>query len=447
MPHDIDTWPAETILGHNQTRIKGAIGRMLMTQSDAELPYIRRHLQSGLAAALGDTPVVCLLGPRQCGKSTLAIHHDPRRTYFSLDDAQYLTLARQDPTGFVADLPPFVTIDEIQRAPELVLAIKQAVDADRRPGRFLLTGSANLLQLPKLADSLAGRMECLYLHPFTESEKQGAKGAFLQTWLEGNLAVQLTGTRAPAPSQLPARLVAGGYPEANRRTPTRARQWLRQYLKSIIERDIHDVAQIKDGDDVARLIELLANRTGTLLNVTELSNATGSTRRTIENHLAILEKLFLIRRLSAWHRNATKRLVKSPKIHLCDSGLAALLSDLALAQWIDERQRFGHLLESFVLQQLIALADCTAPDIRFWHYRDKDQVEVDCILTCGNKIWAAEIKTSRTVTATDTKGLQRVATLAGKDFQSGIVFHDGDNTLPITGTPFLAVPISKLWEL
>lgn len=417
-----------------------------MTQTDAT-PYIRRHLQAELAVALEDTPVVCLLGPRQCGKSTLAIHHGPERTYLSLDEAQYLALARTDPQGFVAELPQYVTIDEIQRAPELILAIKLAVDADRQPGRFLLTGSANLLQLPRLADSLAGRMECLYLHPFTESEKERSKGKFLRTWLDGELEVELTGTRSPAPSELPARIVAGGYPEAHRRTPSRARQWLRQYLRSIIERDILDVARIQDGNDLSQLIELLANRTGTLLNVTELSNATGSTRRTIENHLSILDKLFLIRRLPAWHRNATKRLVKSPKIHLCDSGLAAMLAGLEAGQWLDERGRFGHLLESFVIAQLTALAGWTDPDLRFWHYRDKDKVEVDCVVSRGTKIWAAEIKAARTVTAADTKGLERLATLAGRDFQSGIVLHDGSDTIPIAGTPFLAVPISKLWQL
>lgn len=418
-----------------------------MTQLDTSPAFIGRHLQAGLDAALEDTPVVCLLGPRQCGKSTLARHQDPARKFFSLDEAQYLSLARQDPEGFVAELPDFVTIDEIQRAPGLVLAIKRSVDLDRRPGRFLLTGSANLLQLPQLADSLAGRMECLYLHPFAEVEKESKPGRFLQTWLAGELTVELIGSRSPSPSELPGRLVSGGYPEANRRNPMRARQWLRQYLASIIERDIHDVARIKDGESLGKLLELLSHRTASLLNVSELSKVSGNTRRTIEHHLSILEKLFLVRQLPAWHRNATKRLAKSPKIHLCDSGLAAMLSGLTADQWLGERGRFGHLLESFILQQLIALAGWTDPDLRFWHYRDKDQVEVDLILSRTGKIWAAEIKSARTVSDSDTKGLQRLAAIEGKNFQSGIVFYDGDSVLPLCNGAFLAVPISKLWEL
>jgi predicted AAA+ superfamily ATPase len=220
-----------------------------------------------------------------------------------------------------------------------------------------------------------------------------------------------------------------------------------QYIQSIIERDIHDVARIKDGNDVAQLLELLSQRTANLLNVTNLANALGHTRATVERYLAILERLFLIRRLPAWHRNTGKRLVKTPKIHVRDTGLAAALSDLSEDAWLAERKRFGHLLESFVLQQLVAQASWTDPGIRFWHYRDKDQVEVDCVLTRGSKVWGVEVKSARSVGSGDTGGLQRLANLAGKNFQGGIVFYDGGDVLPLAGGRFLAVPLSKLWEM
>jgi len=415
--------------------------------SKNSLSYVERHLQDSLRIALSDTPVVCLLGPRQCGKSTLAAHQGPKRTYISMDDANYLDVARRDPQGLVADLPAYVTIDEIQRAPDLILAIKRSVDADRRPGRFLLTGSANLLQLPHLADSLAGRMECIYLHPFTESEKEGSAGHFLRDWMKGKLNVRLTGSHASQRSTLPARLVAGGYPMACRRSPARARQWLRQYVHSILERDIHDVAQVKDGEDIARLIELLAHRTGTLLNVSELASLLGHTRLTMERYLAVLEKLFLIRRLPAWHRNASKRLVKTPKVHLCDSGLAAVLAGLTADEWISQRDQFGHLLESFVLQQLIAHAGWIDPDLRFWHYRDKDQVEVDCVITRGSAIWGVEVKAAATVDSSDAKGLRRLAENAGSEFSAGIIFYSGNDIMPLGDSRFLAVPLYKLWEM
>lgn len=409
--------------------------------------YLERSLQYKIAQALDDTPVVCLLGPRQCGKSTLAARMEPSRLLVSLDDAAYYKLAQEDPQGFLAGLPDKITIDEVQRAPGLTLAIKRSVDHNRRPGRYLLTGSANLLQLPTLADSLAGRMETLQLHPLTESEKAGAQGRFLQTWLTGELRPKLAGSRPPAPSALPARLLAGGYPEACRRSPLRAQDWLRQYLQSIIERDIQDVAKVKDGADLAKLMELLAERSATLLNISELASTLKRARITVENHLAILEKLFLVRQLPAWHQNATKRAVKTPKVHLCDSGLAAALMHLEAEDWLTERPRFGRLLESFIVQQLIAQAGWSHSSLRFWHYRDKDKNEVDCVLTRGNKVWGVEIKLSQSVSQSDAKGLQRLAEYTKGNFQSGIVFYDGEDILPMGDSRFLAVPISKLWEL
>ena len=410
-------------------------------------PYTNRLLQPSLEEALGDTPVVCLLGARQCGKSTLAEHLGPHRSYITLDDQNFLEAARADPAGFVAQLPDTVTLDEVQRAPDLLLAIKRAVDTDRRPGRFLLTGSANLLQLPTLADSLAGRMECLFLHPFTEAEKEHAEGQFLRRLLEDGFAEPLSGDAAPRPSTLPRRLTAGGYPEPNRRTPARARQWHRQYLRSIIERDIHDIARIQDGTQVARLLEMVALRTATLLNLSSLGSDLGMDRQTVDRHLAVLEKLFLVRRLPAWHRNSAKRLIKTPKIHLCDSGLAATLADLVAADWTDKRDRFGHLLESFVVQQLVAQAGWTDPDLRFFHYRDKDKVEVDCVITRGSKVWGVEVKASATVNQADGKGLRRLAEQAGRGFERGILLYDGQSVIRLGDDRLHAVPLSKLWTL
>lgn len=408
--------------------------------------HIKRLLRSALEEALADTPVVCLLGARQAGKSTLAEILAPDRHYITLDDQNFLQAATSDPAGFVAQLPDFVTLDEVQRVPELLLAIKRRVDADRRPGRFLLTGSANLLQLPRLADSLAGRMECLFLQPFSEAEKEGAHGHFLKRLLDGELKEPLRGTKDVKRSTLPERLIMGGYPEPNQRSRNRARQWHRQYLRSLMERDIRDVARIKDSNNLARLLELLAHRTAELLNISSLANDLHVDRQTADRHLAILEKLFLLRILPAWHRNSSKRLIKAPKVHVCDSGLAATLADLHPEDWNAKRDRFGHLLESFVLQQLVAQAGWTDPDLRFWHYRDKDKVEVDCVITRGRKVWGIEVKAAATVTSSDAAGLHRLAEQAKGDFQSGIVLYDGDSVVPLGQSGFLGVPLSKLWE-
>lgn len=419
-----------------------------MSTNPTKPPFLKRHLEGALATALEDTPVVCILGPRQCGKSTLAQHLAPNRAYMSLDDQNLYELASADPQGFIGDLPEFVTIDEVQRVPELFLAIKRSVDANRKPGRFLLTGSANLLQLPRLADSLAGRMEWTGLHTFSEAEKQGEPGDFLAQWLGGRLDTKLSATPPPQASELPRRIVAGGYPEAFQRSPARARQWQEQYIQSIIERDIHDISQVKDGRDVALFIEYLAHQTAQLLNVTEIGKALGHTRVTVEKYLAILERLYLVRRLPAWHRNHGKRLVKAPKIHVCDSGLAAALSGTTEAMWMDNRSHFGHLLESFVLHQLALQASWLPRKTRLWHYRDKDKVEVDCVLTQGDQTWGAEIKAAGSITASDSKGLRRLAEQAGSNFRGGIVFYDGTTVLPIDRELKLyAVPLSKLWEL
>lgn len=419
-----------------------------MKAAYSDQSYLPRNLRQALKEALSDTPVVCLLGPRQCGKSTLSRHCEPDRHYVSLDDRAYLELALYDPQGFVDDLPERVAIDEIQRAPELTLAIKRSVDANRKAGRFLLTGSANLLQLPRLADSLAGRMECLYLHPFTASEIEGAPGHFLSDWLDGRLRSAILPSSEPKSSGLPGRLVGGGYPEAIARSPHRADRWKKNYVMSVIERDIQDIAAVKDGSDLARLLTYLSEQSAQLLNQSAMANALGHSRATIDRYLTILEKLFLIRRLQAWHGNRSKRLVKSPKLHFVDTGLAATLGKLTSDQWNEERKRFGHLLESFVLQQLVAMTGWMGDPLSFYHYRDKDQVEVDIVLEQGRRLWGVEVKAAACVTSADAKGLVRLASVAEKKYQGGIVFYDGSAVLPLNRDHnIFAVPISKLWEL
>lgn len=415
---------------------------------DDELTRLPRTLAKSLLEALKDTPVVCLLGPRQCGKTTLAMCLEPNRAYISLDEDAYFRAAIDDPDGFVARLPGQVILDEVQHAPGLLTAIKRTVDRDRRPGRFLLTGSANLLLLPGVSESLAGRMEVIPLQPFTESEKNRQGGEFLRRFLDGSIrASSMVGEGDDLSQDLAVRIVSGGYPEPLTRSPERARQWHRQYLRSIIERDVQDIAQVKDGRQVGRLLEMLALRTGSLLNVMNLSKELGLHRGTVDGYLGILERLFLVRSLPSWHRHPAKRLIKTPKVHLVDSGLAATLSDLSAGDWLAHRDRMGHLLESFVIQQVIAQSAWTDPDLRFWHYRDKDQVEVDLVITRGDSVWGIEVKASRSVDAKDARGLDRLADQCGPDFRGGCVLFDGWDVLPIAGSRHAAVPLRNLWEM
>ena len=409
-------------------------------------PAYPRSIRRMLKLALTDTPVVALLGSRQSGKSTLVRALTPDRAYVTLDEEPMLRTAREDPLGFIAALPACVTLDEVQRAPGLLLAIKASVDSDRRPGRFLLTGSANLLLLPKVGDSLAGRIEFVQLHPLTESEKERRPGALLREFLAGDLAPRIAGNKAARSGDLLERLLRGGYPEAIARSPGRARQWHRQYLRTVLERDVADVARVRDAAELGRLLEIIALRGAGLLNLSALGGDLGMRRETIDQYLSVLERLFLLRRLPAWHRNEAKRLIKMPKIHLADSGLAATLAGLEAEDWTAQRQRFGHLLESFVVQQLAAQAGWTDPDLRFWHYRDKDQVEVDLVITRGRKTWGVEVKSAATVTPADGNGLRRLAEQCGDDFQAGMIMYAGSSTLPTADQRILAVPLSELWR-
>lgn len=407
-----------------------------------------RPLAASLKAALRDTPVVCLLGPRQSGKTTLARALEPRYAYVTFDDAATLAFARADPTGFVAALPPRAILDEIQRVPELLRTLKLAVDRDRRPGRFVLTGSANLLLLPRLGDSLAGRMEVVQLHPLTAAEQARAPGRFLAALLSGKLRPAIATTTAPqAPLALARRIVAGGFPEAVARSAARARSWHREYLRTLLERDVQDVARVRDTAAVGRLLEMLALRTAELLNVSSLGNDLDLRRETVEHYLAVCERLYLVRRLPPWHRNQANRLIKSPKVHLVDSGLAATLTAITAADWSTQRTRFGHLLESFVVQQLVAQAGWTDPDLRFWHYRDKDQVEVDLVITRGRKTWGVEVKSAVTATPADGQGLRRLAEQCGGDYQQGVLLYAGDSAFALGDGRDLVLPLARLWEM
>jgi len=375
----------------------------------------------------------------------LAEHLDPKRLLVSLDESRYLDIARSDPDGFIASLPTHVSIDEIQRAPVILRAIKRAVDLDRQPGRFLLTGSANLLFLPNVDESLAGRMEIKRLQTLSESEKNNQPGKFLQTLLTDGFKPEI-GKQTAQHHELVSRLLSGGYPEAYKRTPTRTRSWHREYLRSIVDRDVRDVARIKDAEDVARLLKLLAIRTGELQNTSGLANELKLSNVTIEKYLTVLERLFLIRRLPSWQKNHANRLIKAPKIHLVDSGLSATLADLDEDSWRDDRSRMGHLLESFVVQQVISQVGWTNEDLQCQHYRDKDQLEVDLVITQGRKTWGIEVKASSSVSIRDTRGLKRLSNICGDHFEAGVVLYNGEDTLPLGDSKLLAVPISKLWN-
>ena len=399
-----------------------------------------------LAEALADTPVVLVHGPRQCGKTTLARTFGKPRgyAYFSFDDAVTLAAAQADPMGFVADLPARAILDEVQRAPGLFSAIKAEVDRRRTPGQLLITGSANVLLVPKLADSLAGRMQILRLHPLAQCELAGRDAAFV-TRLFGNTFP--AGRSERLASELAERVAAGGYPAALARPrPRRRVAWYVDYVAALVQRDVRDLARIAALDAVPRLLVVAAGQTARLLNVTSLAAPFQVSRPTIRDYVTLLERVFLLDLLAPWHTNRLNRLIKTPKVHVGDTGVACALLGLDAADLARDRTTLGPLLETFVYQELRRQASWHDRPVAFHHFRDKDGVEVDLVLERGaGELAGVEVKASATVTAADFRGLRKLQQAAGPRFAAGVVLYDGEVAVSFAER-LHAVPLRSLWE-
>ena len=405
-----------------------------------------RYIFSVIEEALQDTPVLIIHGPRQCGKSTLAQAAASKygHQYFSFDDENLLRAAREDPVGFCAELPKKVVLDEIQRAPELFTSIKALVDENRKPGSIILTGSANILLLPKLADSLAGRMEIIRLAPLAqmEIESSGSKKSFLDKLFSRAFSMN-QGNRLG--DELIDRLLMGGFPPVlTRSSIQRRRVWQLQYIDALTLRDIKELSNIHSLRAIPELLQAVAGQTAQLLNISKLASFFELSRPTIKEYLTLLEHVFLIELLPAWHNNRLKRLVKTPKVHLTDTGLAGALLAVDKSSLKMDRSLYGHLLENFVYQEISRQSNWSDASFRFFHYRDKDKVEVDLVIEQnGQGICGVEVKASSTVSRADFTGLRRLRASHEK-FVCGVILYDGDKVLPF-GDRFYAVPISELW--
>jgi hypothetical protein len=406
-----------------------------------------RHIAPLLTDALADTPVVLINGARQSGKSTLAQTQSTGtpRQYLTLDDAVVLNAAKSDPAGFIDGLQGAVTLDEVQRVPEIFLAIKAAVDRQRQPGRFLLTGSANVLLLPGIADSLAGRMEVLSLWPLSSAEIADSAGLnradalFQGDW---------SGLMVPPCERaaLIERLLAGGFPEAVSRTSARRRDaWFDSYVQAILQRDVRELANIEQLTEIPNLLALLATRSGTLLNFAELSRSAAIAQSTLKRYFALLEMLFLVVRVPSWERNAGKRLVKAPKVFLPDSGLLNYLTGSTAESLSAKPGLAGGLVETFVLAELLKHLAFSGARLSLWHYRTQTNIEVDFILENRlGQITGIEVKASATVDAKDFKGLRHLQETEAAIFQRGMVLYAGREVVPF-GNNLWAVPLSVWW--
>jgi uncharacterized protein len=406
---------------------------------------VRRRAAELVTDALGDTRVVVVTGARQCGKSTLVrvVAGDRTAEWRNLDSAAVRAAAAADPTGFV-DTPELMVVDEIQRAPELLLAIKEQVDLDPRPGRFLLTGSARILGLRDLPDTLPGRTETIELWPFSQGEIDGAADGFVDAVFAGTVSHTSDLTRR----DYAERLVRGGFPEAVARTDAvRRERFFDSYIGDLIARDVTQLSEIERPAQMRALLRLLAARSGQLLVVNTLSSDLQLSARSAHRYLGLLEEVFLVKRVPPWSRNVSSRAVGTPKLAFVDSGIAANLLDADARTLLRPGGPFGPLLEGFVAMEIARQTVWSRHRIELSHYRTRDGVEVDIVLEDRRgRVVGIEVKASSTVRSDDFRGLRHLADRLGPDLVAGIVLYTGTETLPF-GPGMQAMPVSSLWEI
>ncbi|MEX2106715.1 MAG: ATP-binding protein [Solirubrobacterales bacterium] len=417
-------------------------------------PLYQRNARPDLEAALADTPVVAITGPRQCGKSTLALQvaADISARCVTFDDAGPRAAASADPTGFIeqSELPLF--IDEFQKAPAVLEAIKSRVDRERRTrpgaaGMFLLTGSANVWATLRISESLVGRAERLRLWPLSQGEVLGRRERFLDRLFDARVPA-LAGV-ATGRSPISEQVVTGGYPELLARAdPRRRTRWTQSYLEMILERDVRDLTpRAQQLDELPRLLELSAARIASLLDLTGLSRAAQMKRDTVGRYLRLLELLFLVQRVPAWSRNIGQRLIKAPKLMLPDTGLAAQLTGYGASRFEDLDDSFaGALFENFVATEVAKQASWAERNVRLHHFRTAGGREVDLVIEDREgSVVGLETKLGATPHESDFRGLMHLRERLGDRFRAGVVLNTGSQTLPF-GDRLWAAPVSALWS-
>jgi uncharacterized protein len=408
---------------------------------------IPRRAETQVDAALADTRVVLINGARQAGKSTLVriVAGDRVAERRDLDRAQDRAAAITDPVGFV-DSQDLLVIDEIQRVPELLLAIKASVDQDPRPGRYLLTGSSRLFGMIGAPDALPGRMETVELWPFSQGEIDGAPDGFIDAIF--TLGTDLRHESAVTRADYAARIVRGGLPEAaSRADPRRRERFLDAYVQALIDRDVRQLADIQHKGELRKLVRLLAARSATVIAANSLESALGLSRPTIARYLQALEEIFLVKRIPGWSRNLGTRATAAAKLIFVDSGIAANEIAVDARALLRPGAPFGQLLESFVLSELSRQLTWSKQPAELSHYRDHSKFEVDAVLeNRSGQVIGIEVKAASTVGPDDFRGLRRIADRLGDDFLTGVVLYTGTSTLPF-GDRLRAMPISALWQL
>lgn len=408
-----------------------------------------RFISPFIKDALGDTPVILISGARQTGKSTLCKQLIEKGiftgTAVTLDDPTTLAAARIDPLGFLLSQNKHLIIDEVQRAPEIFLSIKKLVDEDRIQRRYILTGSSEVMTLPAMSDSLAGRIEMHHLWPLSQGEIKGAKSNFLDILISENGSFPNTNC---VWEEIVQNMLIGGYPEIlERETEIRRDKWFSAYITAILQKDIKDLANIEGLTQLPNVLQLLAIRAGSTINLSDIARLSGIKNTTLQRYMALLEQVFLINKIPAWTPNAEGKYVKSPKIYINDSGLLSYLRGEG-KRLLEDRATAGLILENFVSMEIIKQITWSDTYLKPYHFSTHKGAEVDIVLEDKYRnLYAIEVKSKASVNEKDFRGLKHFAALTGPKFKKGIVLYTGNQTIGgFGGSNLQAVPISSLWS-
>lgn len=407
----------------------------------------RRFLTDKILGGLERSPAVLLVGSRQTGKSFLMKEVGKERSaqYVTFDNLPTLAAAQHDPMGFVRNVPKPVILDEIQRVPELFLPIKEDIDNNRIAGRYTLTGSANPLVVPKLGDSLAGRMLLYELYPLSQGEIRGKRESFLEKAFAQESAFDFS--IAFTKNDLMDCVIRGGYPEVLSLNNHEERaEWADAFLSLVLQKDIQDLAKIEGLSQLPHLLMTLAAQVGSLLDYGNLAKGASLPKTTFRRYFELLHSLFIIHTLPSWSRNLTKRLVKSPKVYFVDTLLLLHLLNFDIQRLIQNTQLMGKVAENFVILELLKQSTWNEKKVELFHFHTEGRHEIDIILeNQQGKVVGIEVKCSETVGSEDFRHFHLLKESCGSDFVRGIVLYAGHQTLSF-GPDLIAVPIAALWS-
>ena len=421
------------------------------SQNSQPMTLIHRNITSSILDAMSDTPVILIQGARQVGKSTLIkmLSDQIDSMQVTFDDPTILAAARADPLSFVDQYPAGVlAIDEVQLFPEILRAIKLRVDENRRSGRFLLTGSANLLHTSGANESLAGRIETVILYPFSQGEINGRQEDFISRIINDTPNQALRQSSDLSRADYAAAVAAGGYPDVFTRSSRRRRTYYQNYLSSILDHDAVELSSLKHLGRLHDLVSVLSGQTSSEFVAAGVAKLVQIPETSISAYIRLLKDLYLINELSSWGRNITHRAVSRKKVSIVDTGLAAYLNGVDEKALADPMhgEALGALLESFVVSELFKQRTWSSEDYSIYHYRDRDKREINIIIELyDGRIIALEIKASQSASSKDFNGIRTIKDAMNDRFVCGLVLYTGADTLPF-GDKLFAVPISTIWN-